>query len=66
MKFWKEHAALRMGLIALLLVAGLILIVGGWSLTGKLTGLATMLGGTGLLLCALYLYNRPFEDDRRK
>ncbi len=66
MKFWKEHAVLRAGLMALLFVAGLILIVGGWRLTGTLVGLGIMLCGTGLLLCALYLYNRPFEDDRHK
>lgn len=66
MKFWKEHAALRLGLMGLLFITGLALIIGGWKETGKMSGLFTMLAGVALLLAALFLYNRPFEEPKTK
>lgn len=66
MKFWKEHAALRLGLMGLLFLAGLALIIAGWKETGKLSGVLTMLAGAALLLAALFLYNRPFEEQKTK
>jgi Kef-type K+ transport system membrane component KefB len=66
MKFWKEHAALRLGLMGLLFLAGLALIIGGWKETGKLSGVLAMLAGVALLLAALFLYNRPFEEPKTK
>lgn len=62
MKFWKEHTALRMTLIGILFVAGLVLTFVGWKMTGKLAGMGLMLLGLALLLVALYIYNRPFQD----
>ena len=62
MPFWKEHAALRMALIVLFFVAGLLLVIVGWRLTGKLVGLGLMLLGVALLLAALLIYNKPFEQ----
>ena len=56
MNFWKEHVALRVILIAVFFVAGLGLVIGGWTLTGKMNGLIIML--VGLLAAhrgALYL-----------
>ncbi len=66
MKFWKEHTSLRMTLIALFFFAGLALVIYGWTLTGKLSGLGLMIVGVILLLAALMIYNKPFESDNRK
>ena len=57
MKYWKEHKTLRVVLIALFFGAGL-------ALTGKLSGLGLMLLGILLLLAALCLYNKPFEEPK--
>lgn len=65
MKFWKEHAALRIVLIAVLFVVGLGLVVWGWTFTGKMNGLVMMLVGLILLLAALYVYNKPFAGSNR-
>lgn len=61
-KFWKEHVALRITLITLAFIAGMVLLVMGWKMTGQLAGLGLMLVGVVLLLAALWLYNRPFKD----
>ena len=61
MKFWKEHAALRVTLLIILLVLGGAGILVGWRMTGTLKGLAVMLLGLALLLVALKVYNKPFE-----
>ena len=61
MKFWKEHGGLRVLLIALFFIVGMILIVAGWKMTGKMTGLVIMLAGLVLLLAALMIYNKRFE-----
>ena len=65
MKFWKEHTALRVSLIALLFIAGLALVIGGWSMTGQMSGLIIMIVGLALLIAALAIYNRPFQDPKR-
>lgn len=65
MKFWKEHASLRVTIIAVFFAVGLALVVGGWKMTGKLTGLGIMLVGLVLLLTAILVYNKPFEDPKR-
>ena len=44
----------------LFFVAGMALIIYGWTLTGKLQGLIIMLAGLAMLLCTLWLYNSPF------
>ena len=62
MKFWKEHTALRMTLIGGLFVVGLVLTFTGWSMTGQMAGMGLMLLGLALLLVALYIYNKPFQD----
>ena len=59
MKFWKEHMALRSLLILIFVVAGLALVFVGWSMTGQMSGLI-------LLLTALLLYNKPFEDPKTR
>ena len=61
MKFWKEHAALRVALLIILLVLGGAGILVGWRMTGTLKRLAVMLLGLALLLVALKVYNKPFE-----
>ena len=65
MKFWKEHMGLRLTLITAFFVAGLVLVGAGWKMTGQLGGLGLMILGTVLLLAALMIYNKPFEDDPR-
>lgn len=64
MNFWKEHVNLRMAFIAVFFVVGLILVVAGWKMTGKLAGLGIMLVGLVLLLAALLIYNKVFEDPK--
>ena len=64
MNFWKEHTGLRVCLIALLFVAGLALVIGGWTMTGQMTGLIIMLVGVALLVLALAIYNKPFQDKK--
>ena len=65
MKFWKEHMGLRLSLITAFFVVGLILVIVGWKMTGQLSGLGLMILGVVLLLEALMIYNKPFEDDPR-
>lgn len=65
MKFWKEHTALRVSLIALLFIAGLAMIIGGWQMTGQMNGLIIMIVGLALLIVALAIYNKPFQDPKR-
>ena len=64
MNFWKEHVALRVILIAALFISGLALVIGGWTITGQMKGLVIMLIGLALLIVALALYNKPFQDKR--
>lgn len=65
MAFWKEHPALRIVLIAVLFVLALTLVVAGWTMTGELAGLGIMIVGVALLLAALAIYNKPFEDGKK-
>ena len=64
MNYWKEHASLRAVLIALFFLAGLALVIHGWTMTGRLSGLGLMIVGVILLLSALMIYNKPFEGDK--
>ena len=64
--YWKEHMGLRAVLILVFFVVGLALLIGGWMMTGKLAGLGIMIVGLALLLSALSLYNKPFEDPKKK
>ena len=66
MKFWKEHTNLRVTLITLFFFVGLGLVIYGWTLTGKLSGLGLTIAGVILLLAALMIYNKPFETEKRK
>jgi drug/metabolite transporter (DMT)-like permease len=64
MRLWKEHPTLRAVLMAIFVVLGVVLLIVGWKMTGQLTGLALMLAGVVLLLTALMLYNKPFEEPK--
>ena len=66
MNYWKEHTSLRAVLIALFFLAGLVLVIYGWTMTGRLSGLGLMIVGVILLLSALMVYNKPFETEKRK
>lgn len=66
MKYWKEHAGLRVCLILAFFVVGMALLIVGWKMTGQLAGLGLMLVGLVLLLAALMIYNKPFEDPKKR
>ncbi len=65
MRFWKEHGNLRIIIMIVFFAAGLAMVIGGWKMTGKMTGLGIMILGLVLLLSALMIYNKPFEDPKR-
>lgn len=65
MRYWKEHMALRAVLMAAFFVAGMILLIVGWKMTGQMSGLLLMILGLILVLAALMLYNKPFEDEKK-
>ena len=55
---------LRALLMLIFVVVGLALIIIGWQMTGEMTGLIIMIVGVILLLTALLLYTKPFEDPK--
>lgn len=65
MKNKKDYPGLRAILIALFFVAGIVLSVVGWKMTGQLKGLMIMLVGMVCLLTALFVYNRPYRGKSR-
>ena len=65
MNFWKEHVVLRLVLIAAFFVVGLVLVIGGWKMTGEMAGLIRMVIGVFMLLVALYIYNKPYTTPSR-
>lgn len=62
MKFWKNHAALRVFAIAVLAVLGVVLTIVGWKMTGQLLGLGIMIVGIICLLTALLVYNAAYKN----
>lgn len=66
MKFWKEHMALRALLMLIFSIGGLVMVIYGWTLTGKMSGLIIMIVGVVFILTALLLYNKPFEDPKTR
>ena len=66
MQFWKEHTALRVALMLITFVLGMFLLVFGWKMTGQMKGLGLMLAGVVLVLITLALYNKPFEDPKKR
>ena len=61
MNFWKNPLILRAVLIALFFVAGLVLTLVGWNMTGQLVGLGIMLVGVVFLLTAIFVYNALYK-----
>ena len=57
MEFWKKHTKCRIILMAALFIAGINLSVFGWGMTGKMTGLGIM---------ALWIYNCPFAEKKKR
>lgn len=55
---------LRALLMLIFVVVGLALVIIGWKMTSQMTGLIIMIVGVILLLTALLLYNKPFEDPK--
>ena len=64
MEFGKELGGVRALFIAECVLAGLALVISGWTLTGQMKGLGLMVLGVILLLAALLVYNKPFEGDK--
>lgn len=62
MNFWKNHEKLRAVLVALFFVAGIVLTIVGWKMTGKLAGLGIMIVGMICLLTALFVYNASYKN----
>ena len=58
---WKKLATLRVILISLFFVAGIVLTIVGWKMTGELLGLGIMCVGIIFLLTALLVYNAPYK-----
>ena len=58
---WKKLATLRVILISLFFVAGIVLTIVGWKMTGELVGLGIMCVGIIFLLTALFVYNAPYK-----
>ena len=66
MNYWKEHAGLRIILMAVTFALGMVLIIRGWMMTGQMAGLGLMVVGVALLLATLYLYNARFADRKNR
>lgn len=62
MNFWKNHEKLRTVLVALFFIAGIVLTIVGWKMTGKLAGLGIMIVGMICLLTALFVYNASYKN----
>ena len=60
--FWKNHPALRIVLMIVLIVLSIALVIAGWKMTGQLAGLGIMLVGVALLLAVLAIYNATYQD----
>ena len=58
---WKKLATLRAILIVVFFVAGMVLTIVGWKMTGELLGLGIMCVGVIFLLTALFVYNAPYR-----
>ena len=58
---WKKLATLRVILISLFFLAGIVLTIVGWKMTGELLGLGIMCVGIIFLLTALFVYNAPYK-----
>ncbi|MBP3305467.1 MAG: hypothetical protein J6L24_05800 [Oscillospiraceae bacterium] len=65
-KFWKEHTALRLIVMAVLFILGMALVITGWKMTGQLAGLGRMLLGVAFLLATLWIYNIRFTEPKDK
>ena len=55
---------LRAALMTIFFISGLALVIFGWTITGKMSGLVIMLIGLVLLLTALMLYNKTYEEPK--
>ena len=64
--YWKEHEKLRLVLIVIFFVLGLVLTIVGWKMTGQLAGLGLMVVGLICLLTAMLVYNKPFQNTKKK
>ena len=62
MNFWKNHEKLRAVLVALFFIAGIVLTIVGWKMTGKMAGLGIMRVGMICLLTALFVYNASYKN----
>ncbi len=66
MKFLKDHNWIRTALVLAFFVAGMVLTIVGWKMTGELLGLGIMIVGVILLLTALFLYNSQYKSRNKR
>ena len=66
MNYWENHLKLRSLLMLVTFIAGIGLLVFGWTLTGQMRGLLLMLLGVAFLLATLNLYNQRFQEPKNK
>ena len=66
MKLLKEHNWIRTALVLAFFVAGMVLTVVGWKMTGELKGLGIMIVGVILLLTALLVYNSQYKTRSKR
>jgi multisubunit Na+/H+ antiporter MnhC subunit len=64
MSFLKEHVTFRITLMIIFFAVGMVLLLIGWKMTGRLLGLGLMLIGIVLLLTTLLVYNKAFETPK--
>lgn len=61
-----RDSKLRIIFIALFFIIGLGLVIYGWSLTGKMSGLLLMLLGVVFLLTSIFVYNKPYGKEKKR
>jgi uncharacterized membrane protein len=66
MEYFKKKPKTRICLILLFFIEALVLVISGWQKTGQMAGLLEMIAGVILLLIALAIYNKPYEEPKKK
>lgn len=57
----KDNESLRIILITIFSVLGIVMVILGWKMTGKLAGLGIMAVGVALLLTSMGIYNEKYN-----
>ncbi|MDH8679393.1 hypothetical protein QE109_14640 [Fusibacter bizertensis] len=57
----KDNESLRIILITIFSVLGIVMVILGWKMTGKLAGLGIIAVGVALLLTSMGIYNEKYN-----